>query len=74
MGPCIAGFTINRGQFFAAGFHGPMQLRETDWERPSAEPYGSPHRPPSAGVREEDPADAAAEIEVALRRAGEVSK
>ena len=51
-----------------------MQLRETDWERPSAEPYGSPHRPPSAGVREEDPADAAAEIEVALRRAGEVSK
>ena len=34
MGRFIAGFTINRGQFLAAGFHGPMKLRETDWERP----------------------------------------
>ena len=47
MGAFIAGFTMNRGQFLAAGFHGLMELRLIGSARAPMEPYGNPHRPPS---------------------------
>ena len=48
MGAFIAGFTMNRGQFLAAGFHGLMELRLIGSARAPMEPYGNPHRPPKA--------------------------
>ena len=47
MGAFIAVFTMNRGQFLAAGFHGLMELRLIGSARAPMEPYGNPHRPPS---------------------------
>ena len=47
MGALIAGFTMNRGQFLAAGFHGLMELRLIGSARAPMEPYGNLHRPPS---------------------------
>ena len=73
MGPFIAARTISQGQFVAAGSHRPMKLRELIGSA-SGRGLWARQRSPSAGVRKKTRRTPRREIELALRRAEEVSK